>query len=149
MKSVCVCVCAEDSIGYDVARSKLYEVLVHTHTMNKYMKLDDSSRLNFGQMFRVRPEPNSMMATVVRYLLIVANSLILADAIFLLISEKDEYQGQFIKGRHPVSKYLLLMLYLDIQSFLLIIYGVLGIVGKYCQCCCCDNNRYSSWMLFL
>lgn len=98
--------------------------------MNKYIKLDNSNKVNFGHIFRVQSQSNSLLATIVRYLLIVSNSLIIADAIFLLISEKDEYQGQFIKGRHPVSKYLLLMLYLDIQSFLLIIYAVLGIVGK-------------------
>ena len=66
---------------------------------------------------------------VLKYVLIISNFLIILDAIFLLISEKDSYQGEFIEGRHKVSRYLLLMLYVDIQSVLMILIAVFGIIG--------------------
>lgn len=75
------------------------------------------------------PSINSILETSLKYILLLANFLIICDAIFLLIKEKDSYQGEFIEGRHPVSNYLILMLYLDIQSFLMILIGVLGIIG--------------------
>lgn len=82
--------------------------------------------------YNVRPSKmNSILKTVLKYLLLIANFLIIADAIFLLIKEKDSYQGEFIEGRHPVSHFLLLMLYLDVQSFLMIIMGTMGIVGLF------------------
>ena len=66
---------------------------------------------------------------ILKYILIFANCVIILDAIFLLISEKDSYQGEFIEGRHQVSRYLLLMLYVDIQSVLMILIAVFGIIG--------------------
>ena len=75
---------------------------------------------------------HSVFKSTLKYMLLIANFLIISDAIFLLINEKDSYQGEFIEGRHPVSKFLLIMLYLDIQSFIMILVGVLGIIGK-CQ----------------
>jgi hypothetical protein len=66
---------------------------------------------------------------VLKYLLIGANCVIILDAIFLLISEKDSYQGEFIAGRHKVSRYLLIMLYVDIQSILMILIAAFGIIG--------------------
>lgn len=85
-------------------------------------RLDTSCRFRHGF--------NSSLACGLKYILLIANVLIISDAIFLLINEKDSYQGEFIEGRHPVSKFLLIMLYLDIQSFIMILVGVVGIVGK-------------------
>lgn len=72
---------------------------------------------------------NDFVIHILKYILIIANSVIVLDAIFLLISEKDSYEGEFIEGRHKVSRYLLLMLYVDIQSILMILIAVFGIIG--------------------
>ncbi|XP_054158263.1 uncharacterized protein LOC128956564 [Oppia nitens] len=66
---------------------------------------------------------------LLKYFLIGANFIIILDAIFLLISEKDSYQGEFIEGRHQVSRYLLLMLYVDVQSIMMILIAIFGIIG--------------------
>ncbi|KAJ6216312.1 hypothetical protein RDWZM_007469 [Blomia tropicalis] len=78
---------------------------------------------------RYKNEVNSAVQTLLKYTLLIANVLIISDAIFLLINEKDSYQGEFIEGRHAVSKFLLIMLMVDIQSFIMILLGVFGIVG--------------------
>ena len=66
---------------------------------------------------------------LLKYILILSNCVIILDAIFLLISEKDLYQGEYIAGRHPVSHLLIAMLKLDLQSILMILVAVIGIFG--------------------
>jgi hypothetical protein len=70
---------------------------------------------------------NQFVISVLKYALIFANCLLILDAIFLLISEKDSYQLDYISGRHPVSKLMLLMLYLDLYSILMILLSCMGI----------------------
>lgn len=79
--------------------------------------------------FNLRYLFNTLPKGIIKWLLLLSNALIISDAIFLLIKEKDSYQGEFIEGRHPVFNLFVLMLYLDIESLLMILTGVLGIIG--------------------
>lgn len=86
-------------------------------------------RIDLGVSARFSDAFHRAFKRSLKYILLIANVLIISDAIFLLINEKDSYQGEFIKGRHPVSKLLMMMIYLDIQSFCMIFIGALGIIG--------------------
>ncbi len=87
--------------------------------------------LDFYTNSRVSQGFDSVIRCALKYVLLLCNVLIIADAIFLLIHEKDHYQGNFIDdGRHPISKLILLMLFLDVQSFIMILIGVFGVIGR-------------------
>lgn len=80
---------------------------------------------------RVSQSFDSALKSTLKYILLICNVLIISDAIFLLIHEKDSYQENFIDdGRHQISKLVLLMLFLDVQSFIMILIGVFGIIGR-------------------
>lgn len=87
--------------------------------------------LDFCGNSRVSQSFDSALKSTLKYILLICNVLIISDAIFLLIHEKDNYQENFIDdGRHQISKLVLLMLFLDVQSFIMILIGVFGIIGR-------------------
>lgn len=91
-----------------------------------------SKTLDFCGNSRVSQSFDAALKSTLKYILLICNVLIISDAIFLLIHEKDNYQENFIDdGRHQISKLVLLMLFLDVQSFIMILIGVFGIIGMW------------------
>lgn len=101
--------------------------------MKTYFVLEETNA-TFNAIHSRSPSPSKcsweVMEKVLRYFLLLTNVFIVADSIFLLIRDKDLYQGEFIEGRHPVSKFFLIMFYLDIELFCMIMVAIVGFVGK-------------------